>query len=88
MIKVKFCHTNNNWLKEQGYTVEEEAKLYDDQLQDILDNTRWYLDNLEFMRQYRVSWGNYSLKGSNIEIARKLAPTPSFSNVKHYAEKS
>lgn len=44
-----------NW----GMTIEEEAEMYEEQLQDIIDNPGWYLDNFEGLREYRVSWKNY-----------------------------
>lgn len=47
-------------LSHQGYTKEQEKALYDAQLQDIIDNPRWYLDNLTFMREYKVFWKDYS----------------------------
>ena len=55
---------NNNWLKENGYSKEQEADVYDSQLQDVIDNPRWYLDNLTYLKEYRVSWKNYSSKGT------------------------
>jgi hypothetical protein len=45
----------------QGYSIEKERELFDEQIEDILANTRWYLDNLDCMAEYRVSWGNYKL---------------------------
>jgi hypothetical protein len=51
--------TSNRWLKDAGYTVEEEAKIYERNLQDIKDNTRWYLDNLDYLVGYKVSWHCY-----------------------------
>lgn len=52
-------HSNNNWLKDAGYTMHDEEIIYDAQLVDILTNTRWYLDNLDKLPTYRVSWKNY-----------------------------
>jgi hypothetical protein len=49
----------NNWLS-NCYTKEEEISIYDEQLQDILDNTSWYLENLDYLLAYRVFWGDYS----------------------------
>ena len=49
----------SNWLREAGYTPEQEAKIYEKQLQDLYDNPRWYLDNFSFLPEYRVSWVNY-----------------------------
>ena len=46
-------------LKEAGYTLKEEAQIYDDTLQDIKIHTRWYLDNLERLKSYRVRWHDY-----------------------------
>ena len=48
-----------NELSENGYSLKEQAILYDEQLQDVFDRTRWYLDNLEYLPTYRVSWKNY-----------------------------
>lgn len=55
-------HTHSNWLCNAGYTQEEESALYDSQLQDVIENPRWYLDNLEDMSEYRVSWTRYTRK--------------------------
>ena len=50
----------NSWLKDSSYTIEEQAKIYDITLQQVYDNPRWYLDNLEYLRDYRVDWHCYS----------------------------
>lgn len=63
MIQVKI-HPRNNWLKECGYTKEEEIKIFDDQLKDILENTAWYLDHFETMKTYRVFWFNPKKKNA------------------------
>ena len=57
-LKIRVCKTNN-WLKDNGYTLQEEIEIYKRQLQDIIDNPRWYLDNLEYLVTYRVRWKNY-----------------------------
>ena len=57
---------NNNWLKDNGYSKEEEERIYNYQLQDILNNTRWYLDNIHFLKEYKVSWICYSRTKRNI----------------------
>jgi hypothetical protein len=59
VIEVSFLDGRSN-LRDNGYAVDEEAALYELQLQDILQNTRWYLDNLDYLRDYYVSWKNYS----------------------------
>lgn len=48
-----------NELKENGYSIKEQEQLYDSQLDDLFNRTRWYLDNLDFLPTYRVSWKNY-----------------------------
>lgn len=79
MIQIR-RHQNNNWLKESGYTKEEEIKIFDDQLIDILDNTRWYLDNLDTMKTYRVFWFNPKKKNAVFPYRyvkqRKITVTP------------
>lgn len=57
-MRVKLFPKNNR-LNENGFRVEDEEALYEAQLQDIIDRPRWYLDNLDNMREYRVSWVNY-----------------------------
>jgi len=50
---------SNKWLKDAGYNVEEESKIYERTLQDVMDNTRWYLDNLDYLVGYKLSWHTY-----------------------------
>ena len=61
-MKVRFIHPKDSNLARQGYSRAEEIAIYDKQLQDIIDNPRWYLDNLSFMRGYTVFWKDYSNK--------------------------
>lgn len=63
MIKI-ILHDKNHWLEASGYSLQDEARIYDENLQDILDNTRWYLENFEKLKTYRVRWSNYRLKGA------------------------
>ena len=63
MIQIR-RHPNNSWLKESGYTKEEEIEIFDKQLVDILENTRWYLDHLDSMKTYRVFWFNPKKKNA------------------------
>jgi len=57
--RIYFIHTNDMSLKSNGYTLEQEEAIYDRLLEDVIHNTRWYLDNLEFMRAYTVRWKRY-----------------------------
>ena len=67
MIQIEMI-PNNNHLKESGYTLTEEAMIYAEQLVDILQNTRWYLDNLESLVEYRVRWNCYALKSATLPL--------------------
>ncbi len=51
---------HNNLLHCNGYSLDEESVLYDSLLRDVYENPRWYLDNLESLSCFRVSWGSYS----------------------------
>lgn len=53
---------DNNHLKDNGYELEEQWLVYDEQLEELLANPRWYLDNFHDMTEYRVSWHNYRYK--------------------------
>lgn len=60
MVGIRIQFTNgSSLLDKSGYTLEEQGQIYDYQLQDVIENTRWYLDNIEFMREFRVSWVDY-----------------------------
>ena len=50
---------NRGWLRDNGYTFSEEVEIYDEVLRSVLLNVRWYLDNLEDLREFRVRWGDY-----------------------------
>lgn len=54
--------SGNNWLKDNEYSIEEEREIYLQNLEDIYSNPRWYLDNLEYLVEYRVSFINYKAK--------------------------
>jgi hypothetical protein len=45
-------------------TEEEESVAYDQCLQEVIDNPRYYLDNLEHIKEFQVSWLNYRSRES------------------------
>jgi hypothetical protein len=57
-MKIKM-HETNALLKDAGYTLEQEEKIYNDQLDEIQKNPRKYLDTFETMVTYKVRWKNY-----------------------------
>lgn len=59
MIKVKLMKSSS-LLKEAGYTLHDEVDIYNRQLDDILENTRWYLDNAYKLPEYQLRYVNYS----------------------------
>jgi hypothetical protein len=78
-------HPRNALLKDAGYTIEEEERIYDTQLQEVLDNVSWYLENFQTMVTYKVRWKNYNNKtpttpykytqnGQNCEMFKKKQP--------------
>jgi hypothetical protein len=60
-IKVKLA-SRSNYLRDSEYTLADEALLYEQLLQDIYDNPRWYLDNFQELPEFRLSWANYRTK--------------------------
>jgi hypothetical protein len=52
----------SNWLSNCGYSHQKQIEIYDEQLEDIMLNTRWYLDHLDEMKEYRVFWTRYTRK--------------------------
>jgi len=57
-IKIRLAK-NSNHLRDAEYTPEEEVIIYKVVLEDVYNNPRWYLDNLSFLPEFRLSWGNY-----------------------------
>jgi hypothetical protein len=49
----------SNRLEVIGLTIDEQAFIYDNQLEDCYNNPRFYLDNFEYWTEYRVSWIDY-----------------------------
>ena len=57
---VKVCFKNDSsWLSAQGYSITEQAIIYDECLEDVIENTAFYLDQLDYIREFRVSWVDY-----------------------------
>lgn len=59
---------NSSWLKYSLYEEEDEGLVYDEQLKDVLKNTRWYLDNIDYISEYRVSWNDYKSKSATTPL--------------------
>lgn len=59
MMKIKM-NTNSVYLMHSDYTPEQEGDIYDQQLQDVVDHIREYLDQLDYLPEYRVRWKNYN----------------------------
>ena len=55
---------NRSYLKEAGYSIEEEEAIYNAVVEDVYKNPRWYLDNLDYLVSFRVSWINYRGRAS------------------------
>lgn len=58
MMKLYLLKKRTN-LRENGYSLEEEDDIYNQLLEEIYMNPRFFLDNLESMTTFRLSWGNY-----------------------------
>lgn len=58
MIQIQISKINSK-LKSNDFTLTQEVELYDRQLQDVFDNPRQYLDNLNFLTEYKVRWKDY-----------------------------
>ena len=57
-IKLKLSRYSN-WLSDSDYSIKEQETVYDDLLDDVIENPRWYLDQLPYLSEFRVSWINY-----------------------------
>jgi len=60
-MKLALIKGNGN-LRSNSYSIVEQDELYGVQLEEVLARTRWYLDNLDSMQPYFVSWKNYGNK--------------------------
>lgn len=57
-IKIRLSK-KSSWLADAEHSVLEQAKIYDDLLDDVMANPRWYLDQLSYLPEFKVSWINY-----------------------------
>ena len=46
-------------LSKLGLSLQEQAQLYEENLQDVIDNPSKYLDKLHLIPSYRVGWKDY-----------------------------
>ena len=51
-------------LTDSEYSIQEQGDIYEECLKDVYNNPRWYLDNLDSLRSFRVAWKNYGNKSS------------------------
>lgn len=58
MIKIALS-PNDRQLRQNDYSIKEEEEIYDNLLQDIIENPRWYLNNVTYLSSFYVSWKNY-----------------------------
>ena len=61
MLKIALM-PNNRSLSQNGYSLDEQELMYAELLQDVFDNPRWYLDNVDYLSVFYVSWKNYRYK--------------------------
>jgi len=59
VIKKDIC-TTKNLLFENGYTMEEEAQMYNEDLEAVFADPRFFLDNVHVLTEYRVKWKRYN----------------------------
>lgn len=63
-------------INERGYIEipkEEEEEAFNSCLQDVIDNPRYYLDNLDRIKEFKVSWLNYASKEACKRVGRTFA---------------
>lgn len=75
MMKIKFVGISQN-LSDAGYEIYEQADIYEETLKDVYNNTRWYLDNLDNLKGYRVAWKDYKTKSCTVpyRFTKKYVP--------------
>jgi len=65
MMKVKFVGISQN-LGDAGYEIYDQADIYEQSLKDVYNNPRWYLDNLDSLKSFRVAWKDYKTKSCTV----------------------
>lgn len=73
-IKIRFVYQKRiyTYLQENDYSKKEEQQTYDNLLKDILKNTRWYLDNLDYLCEFKVNWEEYHRKHYSRDYKRGI----------------
>lgn len=68
---VKIAMSMNSNLTDSGYDFEEQNEIYQMVLRDVYDNPRWYLDNLDSLKSFKVGWHFYNSSATNIPALRE-----------------
>jgi len=68
-MKLNLMKTNNH-LKDNGYSRTEQAMIYEEQLIELYNNPRWYLDHLNEMVEYRLEWVCYTTQTITLPLNR------------------
>lgn len=64
MFKVALL-PHNNRLEANEYTKSEEKEIFASCLEDVYTNPRWYLDNLDYLHEFRCSFTYYKPKNKS-----------------------
>ncbi|MEA2035887.1 MAG: hypothetical protein U9O94_00155 [Nanoarchaeota archaeon] len=63
-MKIRKYYDKTGAQREEFILTRKEQELwYDECLSEVLTNTRAILDNLEFIREFKVNWQDYHKKG-------------------------
>jgi hypothetical protein len=68
-------HTSSVRLQDAGYSIAEEGELYEQSLHDIIEHTREYLDQLDYMRTFKVRWKDYSNSRPTVPLRMVTKPS-------------
>jgi len=72
-IDGQFWYDTNNWGHIEFASKEEMVEGYEECIALLLSQTRWVLDNLDFVKEFEVSWLHYGGKEYCAKTGRKYA---------------
>jgi hypothetical protein len=68
----RFQFPINDWGK-ISLSKEEEVEAYNQCLRDVMENPRYYLDNLQHIKEFQVGWLYYGSKEYCMKVKRNYA---------------
>ena len=73
IINDNYWYNLNSWGHVEFEDLEDAAEGYDQCVALIMSQTRWVLDNMDYVKEFEVPWLNYANKQTSRKFGRHYA---------------